>query len=262
MVPGDAVAVPRGWWHAVRSTPSSMAISVAVLIETLDERTKRRCMCRRDVQLTVAPREVSNVRLGSGRASNSQRADSAIVDNDTIVHYYALCDKRLAESCLVLYERLEGRVIKWHTGDGLRYFVEAAVADLGLSARHVNAVTEWMINFQQRPILGGMVLAEESGDTTRGMVVSPAEQQVGADGVEQLQEVRMQLPPVDAHTVGGELRVYTRPLDCGAALDERRGGIVRYAVHDVVHTEGMTIVDRSPSSEAHAAVVVCQHGNG
>ena len=104
-------------------------------------------------------------------------------------------------------------MIKWHTGDGLRYFVEAAVADLGLSARHVNAVTEWMINFQQRPILGGMVLAEESGDTTRGMVVSPAEQQVGADGVEQLQEVRMQLPPVDAHTVGGELRVCTRPLD-------------------------------------------------
>ena len=153
-------------------------------------------------------------------------------------------------------------MIKWHTGDGLRYFVEAAVADLGLSARHVNAVTEWMINFQQRPILGGMVLAEESGDTTRGMVVSPAEQQVGADGVEQLQEVRMQLPPVDVHTVGGELRVYTRPLDCGAALDERRGGIVRYAVHDVVHTEGMTIVDRSPSSEAHAAVVICQHGNG
>ena len=97
-----------------------MAISVAVLVETVDERTERRRTCRRDVQLTVAPREVSNVRLGSGRASNSRRADSSIGDSDPIVHYYALCDERPAESCLVPHERLEGRVIKWYTGDGLR----------------------------------------------------------------------------------------------------------------------------------------------
>ena len=72
----------------------------------------------------------------------------------------------------------------------------------------------------------------------------------------------MQLLPVGAYTVGGELRVYTRPLDCDAAPAERRGGIVRYAVHDVVHTAGLNICYRSPSSETHAAVMVCQHGDG
>jgi hypothetical protein len=60
-------------------------------------------------------------------------------------------------------------MVKWHTGDGLRYFVEAAVEDLGLSARHVKAVGDWMVNFQQRPVQGGVVLAEETIGTTHGV---------------------------------------------------------------------------------------------
>ena len=129
MVPGDAVAVPKGWWHAARSTPSSVAISVAVLIGTVDERTERRLTCRRDAQPTVVPREASSVRLGSGRPSNSRRADIAIGSNDPTVYYYALCDERLTESCSVSYERLEGRMVKWHIADCLWDFVEVAAAN-------------------------------------------------------------------------------------------------------------------------------------
>ena len=41
LVLGRAVTVPGGWWHAVRSTPSSVAISVAVQVEQTDERVAR-----------------------------------------------------------------------------------------------------------------------------------------------------------------------------------------------------------------------------
>ena len=77
-MPGDAVAVPKGWWHAVRSTPSSVAISVAVHIETVDERIVPRRMCRRDVQPVSAARGVLNVRHGSDQAPNSRRAVTAL----------------------------------------------------------------------------------------------------------------------------------------------------------------------------------------
>ena len=50
LMPGRAVSVPSGWWHAVRSTPRSVAISVAVQVEHVDERTSFRRACRRDVQ--------------------------------------------------------------------------------------------------------------------------------------------------------------------------------------------------------------------
>ena len=39
VVPGDAVVVPMLWWHAVRSAPGSVAISVPIRLDTTDERT-------------------------------------------------------------------------------------------------------------------------------------------------------------------------------------------------------------------------------
>ena len=88
MVPGDAVTVPKGRWHALRSTPSSVAISVAVRIETVDERTVRRRTCRRDTQPAPIVRGVSNVPLGSERTLNSQRANYAIGADDPVAYYY------------------------------------------------------------------------------------------------------------------------------------------------------------------------------
>ena len=71
MVPGDVVVVPKGWWHAVRSTPSSVAISVAVQLETVDERTVRRRTCRRDAQPAPVERGASDAPLGNEQTSNS-----------------------------------------------------------------------------------------------------------------------------------------------------------------------------------------------
>ena len=56
LVPGDVVVVPKLWWHAVRSTPGSVAISVPVRLETIDGRTVRRRTCRRDAQPAPAVR--------------------------------------------------------------------------------------------------------------------------------------------------------------------------------------------------------------
>ena len=86
MVPGDAVPVPKGWWHAVRSTPNSVAISVAVHIGTVDKRSVQRRMCRRDAQPEPPARGVPNVRPGSDQASNSRRADFALGNDDPTVY--------------------------------------------------------------------------------------------------------------------------------------------------------------------------------
>ena len=51
MVPGDAVTIPKLWWHAVRSTPDSVAVSVPVRLDMVDIRTVRRRTCRRDDEL-------------------------------------------------------------------------------------------------------------------------------------------------------------------------------------------------------------------
>ena len=46
---------------------------------------------------------------------NSRRTDYSLVADDTVAYYYALTDTQLATDCQVEYERLDGRVITWHT---------------------------------------------------------------------------------------------------------------------------------------------------
>ena len=210
MVPGDAVAVPKGWWHAVRSTPSSVAISVAVKLETVDECTVRRRACRRDAQPTPVVRGASDASLGSEQMLNSRRTDYAIGAHDPVAYYYALSDERLAESCSATYGRLEGRIITWHTGEDLVRFAEGAAADLGLDAQQANAVDAWMARFQQRPTQGGvvLVLADESTSETHGEATLTGEQREDARGLERLQDVQFQFS-ADTYTDEGELRVYT-----------------------------------------------------
>ena len=110
LVPGGAIVVPKLWWHAVRSTPSSMAISVPVRLETTDERTVRRRTCRRD-QPAPAVRGPLGQLPSSEQLPNSRRADNSLGADDPVAHYYALSDKQLVESCQMDYERLERRVI-------------------------------------------------------------------------------------------------------------------------------------------------------
>jgi hypothetical protein len=184
----------------------------------------------------MEPLKAQSVCLGGGGSSNSERADSAIGDSKPITHFYALCDARLAERFSMPYGQLEGHVSNWHIDDGLRCFVDAAVTDLGLSTRHVGAVAGWMIDFQQRPVQGGVVLAEESAGMAHGVEVLTAECQESAGCVEQPQEAARQSALIGAGMVDGEPRVYTRPLDRDAA---RLEGIVRYAVNGVVQTVGV-----------------------
>ena len=87
--------------------------------------------------------------LSNEKANDARDGEQCTLEPAT--HFYALCDVQLAERCSVPYRQLEGRIVTCNMGDGLHRFVGAAVADLGLSARHVSAVTGWMIDFQRRP---------------------------------------------------------------------------------------------------------------
>jgi hypothetical protein len=62
LVPERAVAVPGGWWHAVRSKPTSVAISAAVQVEQIDERVARgRRASRQDIEPVAEPRKMRRV---------------------------------------------------------------------------------------------------------------------------------------------------------------------------------------------------------
>ena len=95
LVPGRAVAVPRGRWHAVRSTPKSVAISVAVQVEQIDERTSLRRACRRDVQPEAESRKAQQVCLGGGGSSNSRRTDITIGECAPATHCLESLDSQL-----------------------------------------------------------------------------------------------------------------------------------------------------------------------
>ena len=180
LVPGDAVVVPKLWWHAVRSTPGSVAISAPVRLDTIDERNNRRRTCRRDAQPTSMVRGPLGLLPPGEQSPNSRRTDYSLGTDDPIAHYYALTDKQLAMDCRVEYERLEGRVITWHTGDSLVSFADIAAADLGLGAQHTVALAAWMARFQQRSKQGGVVLTAEGEAEVQGESTSREKQQIDA----------------------------------------------------------------------------------
>ena len=122
LTPGDAVVVhvPRMWWHAVRSTPGSVAISVPIRLGTIDERSVRRRTCRRDAQPMPMLRGADYSPPHGVQPPNSRRADSTLGANEPIAYYYALTDAQLAIDCHVEYDRLDGRAITWNTGGSLQ----------------------------------------------------------------------------------------------------------------------------------------------
>ena len=263
LVPGDVVVIPKRWWHAVRSTPGSVAISVPVRLETIDGRTVRRRTCRRDAQPVPAVRGHLGSLPTGGQPSNSRRTDYSLTVDGTVAHYYALTDTQLATDCQVEYERLDGRVITWHTGDNLSRFADAAAAVLGLGAQQTAPLAEWMARFQLRPTQGGAVLttgaeAEEHGEP------DPREaQQTNVREHEHWEHGRFRYHPADSYTNEGELRVYTQPLSSDARL--RSAAMVRHAVHDVVNVRlasCMELGTEEESNEAHDAFVIRQHGDG
>ena len=90
MVPGDAVVVPKLWWHAVRSAPGSVAISVPIRLDTTDERTVRRRTCRRSAQPAPAVRGSLGLLSAGEQSPNFRRTDYSLGADDPIAHYYAL----------------------------------------------------------------------------------------------------------------------------------------------------------------------------
>ena len=90
-----------------------------------------------------------------------------------ITFYYALCDKRLAELCSLPRPRLEGRVVRWHTGGALLNFATAVAHELGLDERHACTIAVRMGDFQQKPTQGGVVLADAQVDPVPGLLTAP-----------------------------------------------------------------------------------------
>ena len=165
------MVLPRGWWHAVRPTPGSVAISVAIRAEHVDERTTTRRSYGSDLP---APGSLKLRRTSmTGGVPQRHQHDGHAPDATGLVFYYALCDKQLAERCLLLYPHLEGRVIRWHTGGTLLGFATATALEWGLDERHASTVAPWMADFQHKPALGGVVLADTRADPRPGPPAAP-----------------------------------------------------------------------------------------
>ena len=215
-MPGDAVVVPKLWWHAVRSTPGSVAISVPVRLDTIDERSIRRRTCRRDAQPTPMVRGQLGSPSPGEQPPNSRRTDYTLGADDPVAHYYALTDTQLAADCQMEYERLEGRVVTWHTGGSLLRFADVAAAELGLGAQQTAALAAWMASFQLGPTQGGAVLAAGVETEVQGEPDPREAQQANAREHEHEADGQLRYLPADSYTDEGELRVYTQPLSPGA----------------------------------------------
>ena len=242
LVPGDVVVIPKLWWHAVRSTPGSVAISVPVRLETLDGRTVRRRTCRRGAQPVPAVRGQLGSLPAGGQPSNSRRTDYSLGADDTIAYYYALTDTQLATDCQVEYERLDGRVITWRTGGNLLRFAGAAAAELGLGAQQTASLHAWMARFQLRPKQGGAVLTAGVEAEVHGEPNSREAQQADVREHEHWAHGRFRYHPADSYTnEGGAARLHPtvefgrtaafgrHDTLCSARRGERAAGLVHGA---------------------------------
>ena len=196
---------------------------------------------------------------------NSRRTDYSLGADDPVAHYYALTDTQLAVDCQVEYERLEDRVVTWHTSDSLLRFADEAAAELGLGAKQTAALAAWMARFQQRPKQGGGVLTAVVATKAQGESTPREVKQVDMREPERVADGQLQYLATDAYTDEGKLRVYTQPLSPGARSARRSVATIRYAVHDVVEvrlTSCMESWGGDESDETHKALVIRQHSDG
>ena len=262
MVPGDVVVVPKLWWHAVRSTPGSVAISVPVRLDEIDERTRGRRTCRRDTQPAPARRDAGPP-ASNEEPPNSRRADYSLGADGPVAHFYALTDTQLATACRMPYERIEGRVVTWNTNVGLATSAENAAAELGVSAQHTRDLTAWMASFQLRPTLEGAVLAAHADEPDEQMSLGSRQATLRARDEEDDDQLRYS--PADSYNEAGDLRVYTQPLRSGWRTKSWPGFTPRYAIHEAVDARVASCMDLDldgTSYETHAAFVTYQHDDG
>jgi hypothetical protein len=64
-------------------------------------------------------------------------------------------------------------VIGWHTGGTLLDFATATANEWGLDERHARTIAIWMNDFQRKPTLGGVVLADTQVDPRPCSLVAP-----------------------------------------------------------------------------------------
>ena len=261
MVPGDVVVMPKLWWHAVRSTPGSVAISVPVQLDEIDERESRHRTCRRDMQPVLARRGAGTSVLAE-EPPESRRADYSLNVGGPVAHFYALTDPHLAAACRIPYERVEGRVVAWNTDTGLATSAVSAAAELGVSAQHTRDLMAWMTSFQRRPTNGGAVLAAPTDENDEQ---EPGSSQAASHAIDDEDGDQVQYSPADAYNEAGDLRVYTQPLRPDGRPKNWSGDTPRHAIHDAVDARVASCMDLGTdgtSYETLAAFVTHQHDDG
>ena len=262
MVPGDVIVMPKLWWHAVRSTPGSVAISVPVQLDEIDERTSGRRTCRRDTQ-PVPARRGAGSSASDEEPSDSRRADYSLGAGGSVAHFYALTDPQLAAACRMSYERIEGRVIAWDTNIGLATSAASAAAELGVSAQHTRDLIAWMASFQLRPTVCGAVLAAHADERDEQEPLESRQAVLRAR--DEVDDDQLRYSPADSYNEAGDLRVYTQPLRSGWRTKNWPRFTPRHAIHDAVDARVASCMDLEvdgTSYETLAAFVTYQHDDG